>query len=316
MGVNRWVGFVSGLTAVVVLSSGLAGCANPGSDGLFGTLSDAFSDEKARCDTYEGPNPTAAELQAARRDSTEALWEMMEKAGVPTGSADGRQAFIDANSTIFQDEVELALAQAPQGSVAAYTEYLCDPPVEPDSPEAKQLLGDTSAQLEQLRSNPALADVDWDAAVAEMKDINRKYAVIQAVMPLTLCGTAIKASQPVDTSSLEQVKLSADLQNWMVEGFRLLCPGQVPAAATATGVQDCGPLPDLNGHVLTEGTTISCADATDLMTRYLEDPRTRAGDRGAQMGEWDCGILGAARADELGYYVVCISDGGKVTLGG
>ena len=315
---NRRVGAVAAVTMAVVFSVGVTGCGDAGSGGLLGGLVGG----KAECDTYVGPNPTPAELQAARRGATEGLYRVMERAGVPTGPADGKQSFIDLNSTVFSEEVDLALAAAPPGSVQAYTEYLCDPPVAPDSPEAKQLLGDMSDKLEQFKSNPELADVDWDAAVAQMKDVNRQYAVNQAVMPLILCGTAIKAGEPVDASSLQQAQLSADMQTWALEGFRLLCPDQVPAAtaagdpaASGGGVQDCGPMPTGSGlHVINEATNLSCADATDLMTRYLDHPRTQAGDRGLQMDEWQCGILGAVRAEELGYAVVCETDSGKVTL--
>ncbi len=259
-----------------------------------------------------GTDPTAAELQEARRDSTEALYDMMVDAGVPLGPADQRESFVSANAEMFSDSIELALEQAPAGSVEAYTEYLCEPPVDPDSPEFKKLTGDALSQLEEIKSKPEFAEVDWDSLVDQTKENNRKYAVIQAVMPLMLCGTAIKYEDPVDASELPQEDLSPELRSWIIDGVRLLCPAHVTETSTptASGDQECGPLPDRPDSVVsTEAATISCDEAVDLIARYLTDPRTERGDRGAQMGDWGCNILGAAEAEELGYWIACKNEG-------
>lgn len=300
-----------GIATVVVISTSVIGCEAIGLGEFPG------ADSASQCDTYDGPNPSPIELSAARRASTEALYDLMAEAGIPTGPEDERELFIETNSRIFNDEIALALSAAPAGSVAAYTEHLCDPPVAADSPEAKQLLGDMSSQLEQFRSNPELADVDWDAAVSRVKDINREYAVIQAVNPLMVCGTAIKHGAPVDISSVRQKQVSPVLEAWIVEGWSLVCPDQMPAAQSAgvPGPQDCGTLPDkADSQVFTEATSMSCDEALDLISSYIEDPRTQRGDRGAQMGEWGCNILGASEVEELGYWLVCKSEGAMVTV--
>lgn len=299
------------MVAAAVLSAGVISCDRA----EFG----AFGDDDAGfpCDVYEGPNPSAAELQASRRAATEALYELMEDSGIPSGPADQRNAFIETNSTAFGDQIAIALDQAPAGSVAAYTKYLCKPPMSPDSPEAKRLLGDMSSRLEELKSNPELTNVDFDAAAAEMQDINHKHAVIQAVMPLMVCGTAIQNDEPIDVTSVKQAQVSPVLEAWIVEGWALLCPDHAPTAQDVgvPGPHDCGTVPDKNtGQVFTEATSIACADALDLIGRYLDDPRTQRGDRGAQMGEWGCNILGAAEAEELGYFIVCNNDAGMVTV--
>lgn len=60
---------------------------------------------------------------------------------------------------------------------------------------------------------------------------------------------------------------------------------------------------------------MTCALAVPLISNYLADPRTQRGDKGAQMGDWQCGILGAAQEERVGYVVECIGpNGGTVRL--
>ncbi|WP_207842978.1 hypothetical protein [Williamsia soli] len=86
-------------------------------------------------------------------------------------------------------------------------------------------------------------------------------------------------------------------------------------APIVTGPTDCGPLPDNPAlRVVTSGEMV-CGLAVPLIVRYLDDPRTQRGDKGAQMGDWECGILGAAEEERRGYVVDCLGpNGGTVRV--
>lgn len=82
------------------------------------------------------------------------------------------------------------------------------------------------------------------------------------------------------------------------------------------GPVDCGPAPGMpSNHVSVQSGTVSCESAQALLAAYLQDPRTQRGDRGANVQGWNCGILGAAEAEQKGYVVACSNDTDKITVG-
>lgn len=89
-----------------------------------------------------------------------------------------------------------------------------------------------------------------------------------------------------------------------------------PAPAADGTPADCGPAPEFPNLTVATSGELMCQDAVALVSRYASDPRTQRGDRGAQVDEWACNILGATEAERAGHVIICArSDGAVVTVG-
>lgn len=306
---------------LVVTAATIAGCGISGPDGLIGVADDPD------CPTYAGQNPSPAELQYARRESSTELITMLTELDVPIGGDEARRSFIETNTTLYKDEIAVALSNAPAGSVAAYTEYLCDPPLDENSPEAAMLSNSINQTLEHAKTMPGMEHVDWDAASERMLAINANYAEIQAVMPLYLCGSAMQSGTPIDPAA-QMPELSAEMQNWVADGWRLLCPEHVgppieaPSAAAANGAHSaqCGtvqlPDSDVQHDLVVVAGDIGCDEAGSVINRYLMDPglQKSGNTQAAEFLGWLCAMPTAAAAEQSGYALRCDRDGDSLRI--
>ncbi|GAA3710033.1 hypothetical protein GCM10022238_26240 [Gordonia hankookensis] len=95
------------------------------------------------------------------------------------------------------------------------------------------------------------------------------------------------------------VDYDGDTSNGTVRAISLckcLPEQKTPELTAPVQEKNCGPtaaFPKL--RVISSG--VSCQEGLRLIERYVADPRTQAGDRGAQVGEWACNIFGAAQTD-------------------
>lgn len=84
-----------------------------------------------------------------------------------------------------------------------------------------------------------------------------------------------------------------------------------PAQAGASGREDCGSVAGpLDKPLWTEG-GLSCADGASLLETFLASPGVRAGDKGAEIDGFNCGIMGAGEAQEYGYVIRCVASDGR-----
>lgn len=84
-----------------------------------------------------------------------------------------------------------------------------------------------------------------------------------------------------------------------------------PAQAGAGGREDCGGIAGpLDQPLWTEG-GLSCADGASLLETFFTSPGVRAGDKGAEIDGFDCGIMGAGEAQEYGYVIRCVASDGR-----
>lgn len=84
-----------------------------------------------------------------------------------------------------------------------------------------------------------------------------------------------------------------------------------PVQAGESGREDCGSVAGpLDKPLWTEG-GLSCADGASLLETFLASPGVRAGDKGAEIDGFNCGIMGAGEAQEYGYVIRCVASDGR-----
>ena len=88
----------------------------------------------------------------------------------------------------------------------------------------------------------------------------------------------------------------------------------LPKPASQDEADNCGPTADFPKlRVVARG--VDCQTALRLVERYVDDPRTQRGDRGAQLDSWGCNILGAAETEAGEPVIRCTRpDGAQVTV--
>ncbi|SCC55365.1 von Willebrand factor type A domain-containing protein [Gordonia sp. v-85] len=88
----------------------------------------------------------------------------------------------------------------------------------------------------------------------------------------------------------------------------------LPKPASKDEADNCGPTADFPKlRVVARG--VDCQSALRLVERYVDDPRTQRGDRGAQLDSWGCNILGAAETEAGEPVIRCKRpDGAQVTV--
>ncbi|MGW6032299.1 vWA domain-containing protein [Gordonia terrae] len=88
----------------------------------------------------------------------------------------------------------------------------------------------------------------------------------------------------------------------------------LPKPAAQDEADNCGPTADFPKlRILARG--VDCQTALRLVERYVDDPRTQRGDRGAQIDSWGCNILGAAETEAGEPVIRCTRpDGAQVTV--
>ncbi|WP_143707943.1 vWA domain-containing protein [Gordonia terrae] len=88
----------------------------------------------------------------------------------------------------------------------------------------------------------------------------------------------------------------------------------LPKPTSQDEADNCGPTADFPKlRVVARG--VDCQTALRLVERYVDDPRTQRGDRGAQIDAWGCNILGAAETEAGEPVIRCKRpDGAQVTV--
>ncbi|MEY1676811.1 VWA domain-containing protein [Gordonia sp. ABKF26] len=88
----------------------------------------------------------------------------------------------------------------------------------------------------------------------------------------------------------------------------------LPKPAAQDEADNCGPTADFPKlRIVARG--VDCQTALRLVERYVDDPRTQRGDRGAQIDTWGCNILGAAETEAGEPVIRCTRpDGAQVTV--
>ena len=128
------------------------------------------------------------------------------------------------------------------------------------------------------------------------------------------CGM-VGPDPETSTSPYDYHCVSADRATIVGHKFTATTEPGPPPAATNTPA-GCGSAPEFPNLEVTTSGELSCPDAIALISRYATDPRTQRGDRGAQVGDWACNILGAAEAERAGHVITCARpDGAAVTVG-
>lgn len=324
------------ITVAVFISAavGLAGCSSEGGGiSLPGGINIGGDAAGVKCTTYNGSNPSIDEWKHVRAEYAQKRVALDDKYGSPAKN-DDRQMMIGIYGGNPPASELQAVEMAPPGSFEKYTKMLCGSTGNFEPEDLKAITDQATQSLDALKNNPDYASIDWEGFAKESQALDQQYPELYASAILMLCGTIrdsgdVSGLEAALAASNEAIEGGGDVTR---KGMEIICPdlvSELPPASPSTATQSAAPtLPanaptslctgavvnGMTGSVTVRG-TYSCANAKAVVNESLTTLAGSGGDKSGRYtingNSWECGILGAAEAEQKGYDYTCSSTSGK-----